>query len=243
MIIFGVCDDDSSFVKVLSTFIRKQAMSFPDDVECEVIPFTNAHQVIDYLGKFPIHILLLDIDMPRINGFELAKHIQKKAPSTIVVFVSAYEKFVYDAFEYTPFCFLRKNHIKKELPDILKKIISKITSSNETITFNSQDGIITVLINDISYIESTGNYFEVHFYDKRKPYRCRGTLSSVEKNLDQNHFYRIHPAFIINLENIKAVNAKREVIMLEGHIFTVSVRKWKGFNEAYMEFCRKKVLL
>lgn len=243
MIIFGVCDDDSSFVKALTAHIRKQTMSFPDNIECDVIPFISARQVIDYLDKFPIHVLMLDIDMPRINGFELAKHLQKKSPSTIVIFVSAYENYVYDAFEYTPFCFLRKNHIKKELPAILKKVITRITNSNESITFNSQDGIITVLVNDISYLESVRNYFEVHFYDGRKPYRCRGTLSSIEKKLDQNHFYRIHPAFLINFDNIKAVNAKREVVMLDGHLFTVSVRKWKGFNETYMEFCRKKVLL
>lgn len=242
MIVFAVCDNDTAFAELMTRHLRKMFVSLPDELECHVRTFFTANQVLKYAEENPIHVLLLDIDMPDKNGFELAKILQKKSPSTIIIFVSAYDNYVYDSFQYNPFCFLRKDHLKNELNPTIQKVLDKYLKSNETMIFFTVDGDINIRIEDIVYIESVKNYFEIHGAEK-KVFRCRGTLSSIEEALQNHNFYRIHPAILVNMVNLRSVGANHMIELTDGSLFSVSLRKWKGFNEAYMEFSRKRVLL
>lgn len=242
MIVFAVCDDDTAFAELMTRSLRKLFVSLPDEIECSVHTFFSANQVLRYVEQNPIHVLLLDIDMPDKNGFELAEVLQKKSPSTIIVFVSAYDNFVYDSFQYNPFCFLRKEHLRSELSRTVQRVLEKYLSSNETMIFSTVDGDINLRIDDIVYIESVKNYFEIHSAEK-KVFRCRGTLASIEEELQKHNFYRTHTAFLINMINIRSVGANRMIELTDGSAFSVSLRKWKGFHEAYMEFSRKRVVM
>lgn len=242
MIVFAVCDDDTAFAGLMARHLRKLFVSLPDEIECHVRTFFSANQVLNYVEQNPIHVLLLDIDMPDKNGFELAEALQKKSPSTIIVFVSAYETYVYDSFKYTPFGFLRKDHLKSELDQTIQKVLDKYLESNQTIIFSTVDGDINIRIRDIVYIESVKNYYEIHS-GENTVYRCRGTLSSAEEILQNHSFYRIHTAFLVNMSNIGSVSSNRNITLTDGTALNASLRKWKGFHDAYMEFARKRVIL
>lgn len=242
MIVFAVCDDDAAFTNMLARHLETLFVAFPDEMDCRVQTFTSAEQVLRYLEKNPIHILFLDIDMPGKNGFELAETLQRKSPSTILVFVSAYESLVYDAFRYQPFYFLRKTHMLDELHAVVQKVAEKYLENNETKVFPTVDGDVNIRIQDIAYIESVRNYYHIH-HASGTVYRCRGTLAALESELAEFDFYRVLPAFLINLANIRSVGANRQLLLTDGTTLTVSLRKWKGFNEAYMRFSRKRVLL
>lgn len=242
MFVFAVCDDDLTFAKIMTNHLRKLFVSLPDEIECNTRTFFSASQVLHYIEQNPIHILFLDIDMPGMNGFKLAEILQKKSPSTIIVFVSAYDSYVYDSFKFNPFCFLRKTHLKEELDNVVQKVLDKFLEINETMIFSTVDGDVNLRIQDILYIESVKNYYEIH-YGEKEIFRCRGTMVSVETALLNYSFYRIHTAFLINMANIRSVGANRQIELTDGTSFSVSLRKWKGFNETYMNFSRKRVLL
>ncbi len=242
MIVFAVCDDDAVFAKILTNHLRRLFVGLPDEIECLAQTFLSSEQVLRYIEKKSIHILFLDIDMPGKNGFELAKILQKKSPSTIIVFVSAYDSYVYDSFRFSPFCFLRKTHLKEELNDTVQRVLKKFLESSETMVFSTVYGDVKLRIQDIVYIESVKNYYEIHC-DEKSVFRCRGTITSAEAAISKYSFYRIHTAFLINMENIRLVGANREIEMTDGTRHFVSLRKWKGFYEAYMNFSRKRVLL
>lgn len=242
MIVFAICDDDMTFAKIMTNHLRKLFVSLPDEIECNTRTFFSASQVLNYIEQSPIHILFLDIDMPGKNGFELAEILQKKSPSTIIVFVSAYDSYVYDSFKFNPFCFLRKTHLKEELDSVVQKVLDKFLEKNETMIFSTVEGDVNLRIQDILYIESVKNYYEIHCGEKTV-YRCRGTMTSVETALINYNFYRIHTAFLINMANIRSVGANRQIELTDGTPFSVSLRKWKGFHDAYMDYSRKRVLL
>ena len=240
MIEFAICDDDAVFAKVMTNHLRKRFVQLPDEIECNVQTFLSANQVLNYMEKNPIHILFLDIDMPGKNGFELAEILQKRSPDTVIVFVSAYDSFVYESFRFNPFCFLRKTHLKEELDGTIQRVLNKFLQSGRTKVFTTVYGDTKLRIRDIIYIESVKNYYDIHC-DDRSVLRCRGTIASVEAALSTDGFYRIHPAFLINMENIRLLGTNRQIEMTDGTRLTVSMRKWKGFHEAYMEFSRKRV--
>lgn len=242
MIVFGVCDDDKVFSDLLSENLRSMTVRFPEEIECYIRTFHSAAEVLDYIALNPLDALLLDIDMPGMNGFELADALSSKSPDTRIIFISGYDNFVYDSFRFNPVCFLRKTRIREELPGVIARIIENILEDSSSVLFRTTDGPLTLPVRDIFYIESVRNYYELHC-GEGMVYRCRGTLTSAEKLLAGHHFYRIHAAVLVNMDNIRSVNADHRITLSDGRDFTVSQRKWSGFQSAYMEFARKKVLL
>ena len=64
--------------------------------------------------KERFHLIFLDVEMPNVNGFQLAEKLHLMASDAHIVFVSGYEDFVYDIFEHAPLAFVRKSMLDYE---------------------------------------------------------------------------------------------------------------------------------
>ena len=148
MIVFGVCDDDKVFSDLLSENLRRMTVRFPEEIECYIRTFHSAAEVLDYIALNPLDALFLDIDMPDMNGFELADALSIKSPSTRIVFVSGYDNFVYDSFRFNPGCFLRKSKIRDELPGVINRIVESILDEAQTGTFDTVHGPLSLPLKD-----------------------------------------------------------------------------------------------
>lgn len=128
MIRFIFCDDNIEFLGILKGFVERECVKLiPKNEDYMVGPaFSCGKDAIEYISNNHVDVLLLDIDMPTLNGFEIAKIICKDYKHIKIVFMSAYDNFVYSAFEFYPFAYLRKLHISNELPKVLKRIIEKM---------------------------------------------------------------------------------------------------------------------
>lgn len=243
MLTIAVCDDNPQFANILTKKIRHLcAFNLPDRIECKIAPeFGSANDVLRYLSKYSINILFLDIDMPQTSGFTLAKTLNEKYPDTVIIFVSAYENFVYSSFEFSPFRFLRKSHLEKELPITFQKVIEKCIIDSETLSFQSTEGEVILRVKDILYFEGEKNYYVIHCTSGVN-YRCRGTVTAVENIVRKYDFFRIHSAFVINEEHVEFIDDKGFVHMKDGAVLSVSRRKVSDFKESYMNFIRRRVL-
>lgn len=241
MIEFAVCDDDIAFANILAEKINHLLFGVPEDIDYYVHKFYSSRQVMKYVETKPINVLFLDIDMPEKNGFQVAEFLQQKSPDTIIIFVSAYDRFVYESFRFTPFCFLRKECIASELKNTLQNVLEKLFESTSSVLFESMDGNVTIRTKDIVYIESVKNYYVVHCKSERS-YKCRGTLASIEQKLNPSNFIRAHKAYIINIHNVIAVHANRKIILYPNIVIHASSRKWSAFNSAYMEYTRRRII-
>lgn len=241
MIRIVICDDNPIFASALSDNITSLcAKTVPDELDCRVGPvFSSAELVLAYLEINTINIIFLDIDMPRISGFDLAETISKKYPETLIIFVSAYDNFVYSSFAYSPFRFLRKSHLKDELPIAFRKAIEKCMCKSLVLDFHSTDGMISIRSDDIIYFECDKNYYTV-FCNSGTKYRCRGTINSLEEKCADSRFIRIHSAYIVNLEHIHKVMDNNFVILSNGQNIAISRRRQKEFKDAYMLFVRRR---
>lgn len=242
MITIAICDDNVDYLRNFALSVRKiYAKSLSEEyINDAVIEFSHANDILHYLKKFPIDILFLDIDMPQTNGFELAEKLNRLYPDVIIIFVSSHENFVYSSFEYSPFRFLRKSHIDDELRDTFIKAVDKCLTLNDIMTFNTVDGDISLKAKDILYFEGNKNYY--YIYTLRNVYKCRGTLLNVEKLTENFCFFRIHSAFIVNMENIETVIDRLTVQMTNKKILPISQKRAAEFKRAYMNFIRKRFL-
>ena len=241
MLTIAVCDDNPQFAKMLAKKINSLcAHNLPDRVDCQIAPiFGSAENVLQFLKTQAIHILFLDIDMPKINGFKLAEYLCKHYPETIIIFVSSYEEFVYSSFEYCPFRFLRKGHLEQELPITFHKVIEKCLSDNEIITVQSTEGEQILRTKDIVFFEGQKNYFMI-YTTSNKTYKCRGTMDFANQLVSNYDFFRIHAAYIVNEEHIDSIDNDGYVKMKNGKVLNISHRRLAAFKDRYMQFIRRR---
>lgn len=242
MINIAVCDDNPQFASLLTKHLKKlSAYKVPSRIDLRFTPsFGSADDVIEYLENNTIDVLFLDIDMPKTNGFALAKRLCETHPDTLIIFVSSYEEFVYSSFEYCPFRFLRKSHLSEELDITFQKVIEKCILNRETILFNSTEGEIVLRVRDILFFEGQKNYYIINTVS-RAQYKCRGTMESIDIMTRDYDFFRIHSAYVVNMEHIESISNEGFIIMKNRQTLSVSKRRMAAFKDAYMQFIRRRI--
>ena len=241
MVTIAVCDDNIQFARFLTDKIKDIcAFKIPERYMCQVaVEMHSSAAVLEYIAKNTINILLLDIDMPEMNGFELAEKINRLRPDTIIIFVSSHENFVFSSFEYNPFRFLRKNKLNEELEEALIKAVERHMSNTETITIKTDRETVELRVVDILYIRSEKNYYAVCGTDFE--YKCRGTMSQAEERIQKYSFFRINSGCFVNIERIKRFESPNKIVLENTELY-ISQRKVSAFKEAYALCTRKRVL-
>lgn len=244
MLTIAICDDSSEFRRIFKNAIKKLTNEiFPESLQNFVlVDFSQSKKVIDYLETDVIDILFLDIDMPEMNGLELAKQLVWKNADTVIVFVSGYDKFVYEVFEFSPFAFLRKDRIFDELPKTLSRIAEKFDKKSTDVEITTVDGTCTICARDMLFIKSKGNYYSC--YDKTgKELICRGTLSEAEALFCKYDFFRVHSAYLVNLYHIRKIDKNDLFVGLNNEKIPISQRRLADFRKVYAEYTMRNFQL
>ena len=92
-----LCDDE---IKILNDFKEKVSRYNPDS---EVCTFSSGKELLEKMESKPCDILLLDIDMPEMDGMEVAKSLSKTEAKPLLVFVTGHDELVYESFQFHPF--------------------------------------------------------------------------------------------------------------------------------------------
>jgi two-component system LytT family response regulator len=226
-----VCDDDYYTVKMLEKIISE------NPIIDEVVTFENGQQVVEYVGKEIVHIALLDIDMPKLDGIETAKLIYDISPSTKIIFVTAFSEYATDSFKVHPFDYI----LKPIEIERVREDINKIVTSIDTEKFNylldkigrllirSEGEVQFIDLNDIFFIEKNDKL--TLFHTREGVLQTYIPLHSLEKTIEDN-FYRVHRSYIVNLKNIKKISPFSEssfIVHFDGYEQTALITKAK-FN-------------
>lgn len=202
-----ICDDEEKILQDLSVLVSSCC---PDS---RIQTFSSGIELINCLYKQECDILLLDIDMPDINGMEAAQKLLALQKKPILVFVTSHDELVYESFQYHPFGFIRKRFYKEELPKLLQECVEELKKQVQHFCFQRGGRNIRLLLSEISYFEADGNYLKV--FTKQGEYRFRSTMTAVEHTLQSFGFIRIHKGFLVNQEMIKTINSE-ETELLDG---------------------------
>ena len=189
-------------------------------------------------------LVFLDIAMPRKTGFDLLKEL---SPVTFeIIFVTAHEKFMLQAFRFSAVDYLLKPVEDDLLREAVKRAIKRIDEKTgaphlETLLQNiynkegpqkmrlcipSVKGYQVVNLSDIIYFEASGNYTNIHFAGK--PLICSSKLiHEYESLLEDSGFVRIHKSFLVNMQHVNEYQRGEggQVILSNGDVAEVSRRK------------------
>ncbi len=180
--------------------------------ECE-----NGLDCIKFLKDQPVDLLFLDIQMPKIDGFEMLEVIENHPE---VIFSTAFDQHAIRAFEKNAIDYLLKPYSKERFDNALEKAILRIKGQQKTTTHSlpeqlsktieriivrSGSKITLIPVEDIYYFESNDDYVLIH--TKTGRFIKDQTMKYLENNLPKKSFIRVHRGFIANINAIKSIEA------------------------------------
>ena len=219
---FAICDDsiiDSNYVKelVINWSTRRKCQ-----VNINVFPSAEAF-LFHYEENKNYDVLLLDIEMGKMDGVTLARKIRSSNKSVQIIFITGYSDYIAEGYEVEALHYLMKPLKEEKLYDVLERALSKVIQNEKSIILNLSDEIVRIPLHEILYIDVDRNYITVH---ANKDYIIKKTLSEIEKELDER-FFRIGRSAIVNLKFINRVT-KQDVYLSNG----VTLQLPRGIYEA-----------
>jgi DNA-binding LytR/AlgR family response regulator len=180
--------------------------------------FINPLEAAVFMKENSVDILMLDIQMPDLNGIEFTRQMAK-GPK--VIFTTAYKKYAIEGFKLEvvdylvkPFSyqdFLKAIQRAEKLISLEKKSHEKIESNNEFLYVKSNYKIKRIKFNDIQYIEGFNDYVRIYSTLSAEPVQSQTTLKALEAKLPAGKFMRIHRSFIVNLHMVDTIDRGRIV--------------------------------
>lgn len=213
MVHIAVIDDDAIMLEQVCEAV---ANAFGDDTQ--IVKFKDGNAYLQHPDAASFSLLFLDIDMPEINGFELARKLQYINEEIVIIFMSHLEHLVYQSFEFSPLWFVRKSNLNEDIIDAVHHYQQEKQKRKETFTFKSGTICRCVPICSVLYFESVIHDIwihlinnEIHKLDREK----NMTLHQLENELFKRGFIRVHKSFLVNYKHIYIVN--RQSIELKNH--------------------------
>jgi len=218
-------DDEPDAIKLLQLQIDKNCPNV------EIIgTFTNPKLAIQSIKKTPPDLLLIDVEMPNLNGFDV---LEKLMPIDFsIIFVTAFNQYAIRAFKYNAIDYLVKPIDISELQNAIEKASQRTRISEmelkllkqhrlektiDKIAVSTQNGIHFIDLKDIILAESKNNYSVLTLTNKSS-FTISKTLKELQEILEESHFLRIHRQYIINLNELLHFNKTDCLLTLKNNI-------------------------
>lgn len=168
------------------------------------------------IQQFQPDLIFLDIQMPKINGFEMLELVDK---IPCVIFTTAFEEYAIRAFEVNAIDYLLKPFSKDRFDKALQKMLERKTEVTSALLESAsrevpmQHNRVVVKINgkikiipvqDIHYLEAADDYVKI--VTTEGPFLKNKTMTFFEKMLDPQQFIRVHRSFILNVSQITRID-------------------------------------
>lgn len=174
-------------------------------------------------GMKDYDLVLMDIDMPNLNGIETAKALRKVDQSATLIFVTNMAQYAISGYEVNAIDFILKPVNRYSFAIKIKRAISRTAKKNDNAIQIKMDGtIFLVHMYQIMYLEVDGHY--VIFHTTQGDYKEYTTLKLAQKRINSSHFVQCNQSFLINMKYIESVS--RESVTVGGTIIYIS-RKMK----------------
>ena len=236
MIKIAICDDEANACAYLSSLIRAQSCP------CEIVEYASADDCLAYHRE--IDLLFLDIELTpdRPDGMILAREIRERTSETqpVIVFVTGYDRYVFDAFDVDAFHYLLKPVDEKKFAQVFARAVEQIRTERENpqrdrvLTLRSGNTGRTIPLDSIYYIESSDHKVVLHLRDGE--FVCYAKIRDLELEL-QDRFFRIHKGYLVNLSYVDGYG-KIEVTLTNGERLLLSKYKYQDFVKAYLRFLK-----
>jgi two-component system, LytTR family, response regulator len=241
-------DDENNCLEMLEWLLKTYAPSVTIAAMCN-----SAEKGIEAIKMHRPDVVFLDIEMPRMNGFDMLEKFDKL--NFDVVFTTAYDKFAIKAFKYSALNYLlkpvdpddlkesiRRIEEKRSIPskeqiDLLFQSVRQMKPTPSRIALTTGDGMIFVTTQDILYCEAESNYTSVMLSNGKKILVSK-VLKDIDEALSGPDFYRVHNSYLINLNHIKKfVRGEGGYVVMDNDVaISISRSRRQEFMDMFARF-------
>jgi two-component system LytT family response regulator len=198
------------------SIVKEYLQSTP---EIELVGECNdGFEGVKSIMQYQPDLIFLDIQMPKINGFEMLELIEQKPA---VIFTTAFDEYAMKAFEthavdylLKPFNkerfdkavakFLKQVPVQKDNTENLLQSVSGIPSQSERVVVKTAGKIKIIPVLEIQYLEAADDYVKIH--TKEGAFLKNKTMGFFESTLDSNQFVRTHRSYIVNVQEVTRID-------------------------------------
>ncbi|MBR6599867.1 MAG: response regulator transcription factor [Oscillospiraceae bacterium] len=240
MIKIAVVDDEQIMLEKICRIIDEQFIE-----EKMIRSFNNSMNFFNDADKYNFDLVFLDIDMPEMNGFELAENLKLIKPSITIIFISSHENLVFKSFDYNPYRFVRKSQIENDISTAITSFHNNLKKNNNIYHIVTGNSALNVLITDIIYFESLKHEIYVNLTTgKFKLKRERDNekcITSIANMLTSKGFIRVHKSFLVNYIHIHSIN-NDSITLKNGDIIMVNPRNINSIKIMHHKFLMEGTL-
>lgn len=224
----AICDDEQIYIDNIAEHL--DIFSAENNIDFEKSIFTNSADILASDIRFDIAVL--DVEMDNINGIKLGSELRKRNPHIILIYVTAYRKYLDDALNLNAVRFFEKpldpQRFYRGLHDAVKRI------DNTSISFYLKDQELTERISaqDIIFVEIEKRKTKVVTHDKE--YHSDHHISFWQDKLTSTIFISPHKSYIINFNYVTAYE-RNYVILDERYKVNIARNKQADFYRKFMQ--------
>lgn len=225
----AICDDDEKDLLAL-----KEAVCYYDFCNQHKLSlFSRASDLYIAAQKDPFEIIILDIEMPPPNGYEIARRLVEDKPTPVIIFLTNSMAYTLRGYGIA-FRYLTKPIDQEQLAQALSAAIGEAASKR--FSFSVDGTAYLVPMENIYYFEVFNHHTILHTMDSI--YTFRATLRDIWKELPAGFFGSPHQSYIVNFNHIKTALPK-EIHLTNGEIIPVSRRKQQEFENQLRAYLRR----
>ena len=230
MIEIAVCDDERPSLERSSEQARSSAARL--HLQADVVPYTRSDALLYDIIEDGAHfdLLLLDIEMPNVDGMDLAAQIKPHLPDAKIIFITSHTEYAIDAFELSVFRYVPKSDIDQRLPravDAARAFAFERAGRMERIAYRAMD-----------YIDRSGKDCVIHHAGSES--HVRMSLQELVCALDSDEFIFIDRGIVVNLTKVKRVRGQ-SALLLDGTELPISRGRLKETKRALAVFWGSKL--
>lgn len=235
----AICDDKK---EIRELYAEKIKQFYP---HADLVQYQSGEELLTAPQK--PDILLLDIQMPGRNGMEIARKLRRSSKEMVIIFVSALEEYVFQAFDVGAFHYLVKPFGDEKFADVLARAVEqyednrkreehkKKESKMPSLVITKGGEHISVRIGDIVYAEVFDRKVIIHTMDSDIEYY--GKMKELEQKVGDD-FYRPHRAYLVNFNFIRKYDAA--TIYLKRGQALMAKQNYHDFVKSYLRFNQKE---
>lgn len=203
-----------------------------------VAEISDARDLPDKIQSIKPHVLFLDIHLGEISGVDIARQLYDMHCESRIVFVSAYDNYAIQAFEYNIIDYILKPVSRDRLEKCLKKVEKSFSSTpaqeesptksqeSSSLRFNTQNGFLLVDPKEVIYLEADHVYTKIVMSGQSSHYIAQN-IGKILTALNNNNFLRISRSYAVNAQYLREVNrTQRKCLLFDGEKeFELSITK------------------
>lgn len=234
-----ICDDDNAVRNMLADKIKNIC---PD---ADVLSFQSGAEML--ASRKTPDILMLDIQMPGMDGMEAARIIRTQSRETIIIFITAWKDYVFQAFDVRAFHYLVKPFDEQKLKEVLtaameqcenrrqEKMTPSVQQKQERYIMVKNKGThFKIKVSGIIYAEVFNRKITIHSVDGDVEYY--GRMSELEKQAGED-FFRTHRGYLVHLKYVVKYDAS--TIYLERGTALMSKSKFPDFVKEFLKYNKR----